>query len=87
MEIRFSGLLLRFTDYERTATVQAATLGDALSSLRRQYPRLGPVLWNGDGTLQRVHRLILNGETVSTDLDRPVADTDQLEFLTAVAGG
>lgn len=87
MEIRFSGLLLRFTNYERTTTVQAATLGDAFSSLRQQYPQLGPVLWDGNGALQRVHRLILNGEIVATDLDRPLADTDRLEFLTAVAGG
>jgi molybdopterin converting factor small subunit len=87
MEIRFSGLLLRFTNYERTTTVQATTLGDALSSLRLQFPQLGPVLWDGNGDLQRVHRLILNGEVVSIDLSRPLLETDRLEFLTAVAGG
>jgi molybdopterin synthase sulfur carrier subunit len=87
MEVRFSGLLLRFTDYERSVTVDASTVGDALTSVRQRFPQLGPVLWDGSGNLQRVHRLILNGEIVSADSDRSLRDTDRLEFLTAVAGG
>ncbi|PWK81098.1 molybdopterin converting factor small subunit [Lentzea atacamensis] len=87
MEVRFSGLLLRFTGYERTVTVKANTVGKALESLRQQFPQLGPVLWDGTGKLQRVHRLILNGEVISSNDRRALRDTDRLEFLTAVAGG
>lgn len=87
MEVRFSGLLLRFTGYERTATVQAETVGDALSSLRLRFPQLGPVLWDSEGGLQRVHRLVLNGTVVDGDPARPLQDSDRLEFLTAIAGG
>jgi molybdopterin synthase sulfur carrier subunit len=87
MEVRFSGHLLRFTSYERTVTMDASTVGDALTSLRERFPQLGPVLWDGNGNLQRVHRLILNGEIISCDTGRSLRDTDQLEFVTAVAGG
>ncbi|WP_416971121.1 MoaD/ThiS family protein [Streptomyces sp. 4F14] len=87
MDVHFSGLLLRFTDYERTVSVQADTVGDAMEALRLRFPRLGPVLWDGNGDLRQVHRLIVNGEVVSVDAAQPLLDTDRLEFLTAVAGG
>lgn len=87
MDVHFSGLLLRFTDYERTVTVEAPTLGAALDALRLRFPRLEPVLWDSNGDLRQVHRLIVNGEVVTPEAGRPLTATDRLEFLTAVAGG
>ncbi|HEY8983219.1 MAG TPA: MoaD/ThiS family protein [Streptomyces sp.] len=87
MDVHFPGLLLRFTDYERTVSVRADTVGDAMEALRLRFPRLGPVLWDESGDLRQVHRLIVNGEVVPADAAHPLLDTDRLEFLTAVAGG
>ncbi|KPI15302.1 thiamine S protein [Actinobacteria bacterium OK074] len=87
MEVHFSGLLLRFTDYERTVTVPPGTVEEVLEVLRLRFPQLESVLWDGHGELRRVHRLVVNGEVVPPDPTRVLSGTDRLEFLTAVAGG
>ncbi|SDJ70195.1 MoaD/ThiS family protein [Streptomyces indicus] len=87
MQFHFSGLLLRFTGYERSVTVEADSLAEAMRSVRVRFPQLGPVLWDDEGRLRQVHRLIVNGEVVAADTDRPLRDGDEVEFLTAVAGG
>lgn len=88
MTFLFTGLLLRFVDYDRTTTIEASTLSEALRQLHERYPRLRPVLWDSSGRLVRVHRLLLNGELLQNpDHDRPLRDDDRVEVLTAVAGG
>ncbi len=88
MTFRFTGLLLRFVGYQRTAEITAADLADALRQLHERFPRLRPVLWDESGNLIPVHRLLLNGELVSKpDGALPLRDTDQIEVLTAIAGG
>ena len=88
MIFRFSGLLLRFVDYDRTTSVTAATLGEALQQLHERYPELRPILWNHSGDLTKLHRLVLNGELLEDfATDMPLAEEDRVEFLTAVAGG
>jgi molybdopterin synthase sulfur carrier subunit len=88
MTFRFTGLLLRFVGYQRTAEITAANLADALRQLHERFPQLRPVLWDESGSLIRVHRLLLNGELVSKpDGELPLRDTDQIEVLTAIAGG
>ncbi|MDX8053543.1 MoaD/ThiS family protein [Lentzea sp. BCCO 10_0798] len=88
MTFRFTGLLLRFVGYQRTAEITAVNLADALRQLHERFPQLRPVLWDESGNLIRVHRLLLNGELVSKpDGELPLRDTDQIEVLTAIAGG
>lgn len=88
MIFHFSGLLLRFVNYERTTTIPAVNLGEALDVLRERHPSLRPVLWDNGGRLLQVHRLVINGELVrNPSKDTALAASDQVEFLTAVAGG
>lgn len=88
MIFHFSGLLLRFVDYERTVTISAANLGEALGLLRERYPRLKPILWDRSGQLTQVHRLIINGKMIADPSEETaLAESDRVEFLTAVAGG
>lgn len=88
MTFQFSGLLLRFVDYDRSVSVPAATLGEALRSLLERYPQLRPVLWDRTGKLSRVHRVVINGELVARpDENAPLSETDRVEFFTAIAGG
>jgi molybdopterin converting factor small subunit len=88
MTFGFSGSLLRFTDYQREVQVEAATLGEALSTLATRLPALRPVLFDAQGTLRGVHRLFLNGQQLAhADLGQALAPTDRLDVLTAIAGG
>jgi molybdopterin converting factor small subunit len=88
MKFVFSGTLLRFTDYQRSLVVEAATVRTALAALVVKCPKLAPVLYDGAGQLRAVHRLFLNGtQLLSDELERPLTPSDELEVLTAIAGG
>ncbi|MEU7163117.1 MoaD/ThiS family protein [Streptomyces morookaense] len=88
MILRFSGIMLRLVNYERTVQVEAGTLGAALEQLEARHPQLRSVLRDANGQVRRSHQLFLNGERVARpDLGMPLAEADQVEFLTAIAGG
>ncbi len=88
MRFRFSGTLLRFTDFQKEIHVQAPTIGDALAHLVSQHERLKPVLFDNNQQLRGIHRLFLNGEQLlEVQPQQSLADNDCLEFVTAVAGG
>jgi molybdopterin converting factor small subunit len=87
MKLRFTGPLLRLVDYERAIDLSAANLGQALDQIEQRHPRLRPVLKDGEGRLRRAHRVFVNGDLVSVDLNTPLNDSDDIEFLTAIAGG
>ncbi|MBP2404619.1 MoaD family protein [Streptomyces netropsis] len=88
MILRFSGIMLRLVNYERTVQVEADTLGAALEQLESRHPQLRHVLRDANGQIRRTHQLFLNGERVAApDLGMPLEDSDEVEFLTAIAGG
>ena len=88
MTFRFSGLLLRFVDYQRTVPLPASTLGEALALLNQRYPQLRPVLQDNTGKLRGTHRMFVNGQMVARPSDKmSLAEEDDIEFLTAIAGG
>jgi molybdopterin synthase sulfur carrier subunit len=83
-----SGNLRRYTSFEEEVKLDATSLRAALDALVARHPGLRPVLYDGDGKLRSVHRLFLNGEVLDVGLDdRPLAPTDELGILTAIAGG
>ena len=88
MKIVLSGTLQRMAAYVREHEVDAATSREALALLAAKHPALGKVLLDGEGQLRGTHRVFLNSTQLSADdLDNPVASTDTLELLTAIAGG
>jgi molybdopterin converting factor small subunit len=88
MQVRLSGTLLRFVNYDNELTCDARTVGDALRTLVDHHPRLAPVIFDGDGQLRTLHALFLNNEQMSSgDLSRALKDDDVLEIVTAIAGG
>lgn len=88
MILRFSGIMLRLVNYERTVQVEADTLGTALEQLEGRHPQIRQVLRDANGQIRRSHQLFLNGERVAIpDLSMPLKEADQMEFLTAIAGG
>jgi molybdopterin synthase sulfur carrier subunit len=88
MRIVLSGPLLRFADYNRVVVLPASSLADAINQLHTRHPRLRPVLLDSDGRISSLHRIVLNGKLESSpDPATPLTDEDEIELITAMAGG
>lgn len=88
MTFRFSGVLLRFVNFQKEIPIEAATVGDGLELLVTKEPALKPVLFDDGGAVRATHRMFLNGEQLTSEQERtPVGPTDTVEILTAIAGG
>ena len=88
MIIRASGVLLRFVGYKREHEVDGNTVREGLTGLADANPELRSALFDADGDVRRTHHVYLNGERLGpTDLDKQVGPQDEVQILTAVAGG
>lgn len=89
MVVKVRGILMRFTDYQREVTVGGDTVRAGLMDLCDKYPGLSDVLLDRGGDIRPTHLLALNGETLETpdDLERPAADDDRVDIVTAISGG
>lgn len=50
-------------------------------------PGCNPSYETARGQLRQAHRVFVNGDQLSVDLTTPLADSDEVEILTAIAGG
>lgn len=88
MNITFSGTLLRFVNFQKNLVIEAETIEKALRIVSETYPKSGPVLYDANGSVKKVHQLFLNGKQIDHgELERFVTDEDRLDVLTAIAGG
>lgn len=71
------------------ASVQGATVGDALDDLYAEHPELRDRIAGDDGELRRFVNVYLAGEDIRflEGLTTPVPDGAELTILPAVAGG
>ena len=68
--------------------VDGPTVGDCLTALAEGHPGLGELLQEPGGAVHRFVTVFVNGDEVERSaLDTPVADSDEVEILTALAGG
>jgi len=74
---------------EASITVEGSTIGAILSQVTSRYPAVKGQLLNADGTLHRFLNVYVNDDDVRYlgGLDAPVADSDEITLLPAVAGG
>jgi sulfur-carrier protein len=74
---------------EPTITVEGTTIGAVLSQVTERFPAVKGQLLNDDGTLHRFLNVYVNDDDVRYlgGVDAPVADTDEITLLPAVAGG
>jgi sulfur-carrier protein len=91
MRIRVTvpGLLADSVGGAREFFIEAATLEEALSAVRRDQTILSTHIWDDAGH-RRQHVLIyLNDQSIewSPDSQTPLRDGDQLHFIQAVSGG
>jgi molybdopterin converting factor small subunit len=73
----------------KTVTAEGSTVGEVLNSLVGEYPGLSGQVIGEDGSLHKFVNVYLNDDDVRylSALDTPVADTDDISILPAVAGG
>jgi sulfur-carrier protein len=72
-----------------SASVEGATVGEALESLYGSYGELRTRISDEDGGLRRFVNVYLKGEDIRflDGLDTAVSDGDEVTILPAVAGG
>jgi molybdopterin synthase sulfur carrier subunit len=64
------------------------TVGAVLDCIQRKYPGFLPQVLDDDGNVHRFVKLFKNGNHLVRDaLREPLAPTDELEILAAIAGG
>jgi sulfur-carrier protein len=74
---------------DKTVDVDGESLRAVVDSLAQRHPGLGSQLLNDEGELNRFINVYLNGQDVRylAGLDTPVAATDEIRLLPAMAGG
>jgi molybdopterin converting factor small subunit len=81
--------LRQYTDDLETVTLQATTVGEALTSLATQYDGLRKHLFTEAGELRTFVNVYLNDEDVRfLEKDKtPLRDNDVLAIIPSIAGG
>lgn len=71
-----------------SAQAEGSTVGEVLNALTTNYPELRSRLFDGE-ELRRFVNVYVNNEDIRflEDLDTPVAPTDEVSIIPAVAGG
>ncbi|WP_210492337.1 ubiquitin-like small modifier protein 1 [Patulibacter sp. SYSU D01012] len=88
-QIRIPPVLRPSVGGERQVSADGGTVREVLDALAAQHEELKTQLFGADGDLNRFVNVYLNDEDVRVlgGLDTPVADTDTLQILPAMAGG
>ncbi len=87
--IRIPPVLRQQAGNQKKVEVAGATVGEALESLLGQHPGLREQIFTEDGTLNRFVNVYVNGRDVryEQELATPVAESDEVILLPAMAGG
>jgi molybdopterin converting factor small subunit len=74
---------------ERTVAVDGATVGEVLTALVARYPGMTGQVIDESGALHKFVNVYINDDDVRylSGADTPVAASDELSILPAVAGG
>jgi adenylyltransferase/sulfurtransferase len=89
MKILVPTPLRQYAGKQSTVDVQAATVGEALSSLTSAYPDLRKHLYNDEGKLRAFVNLYLNDEDIRylQQDQTTVNEGDTLSIVPSIAGG
>jgi sulfur-carrier protein len=68
--------------------VAGATVGECIEAVCRRFAGFREQVFDGQGRVHKFVKLFVNGEEIArTALDTPVAGSDEVELLAAIAGG
>ena len=81
--------LRQYVAKQASVEVSGATVGEAMSALVAHHPDLKKHLYTEDGKLRAFVNLYVNDEDIRylEELATPVAATDEVSIIPAVAGG
>ena len=87
--VKIPPILRQHTDGASEVSADGATVGDVLRELAGKHPAIEGQLFGADGDLNRYVNVYLNDEDVRVldGLATPVADSDTVVILPAMAGG
>lgn len=87
--IRIPTPLRVYADGQSEASVDGATVGEAMNDLIAQYPALQAHLFNGNDELRPFVNLFLNDENIRDlqGLDTSIDVSDRLMLIPSIAGG
>jgi molybdopterin converting factor small subunit len=90
MKIHIPTPLRAFTEKQDTVSVDAETVGQALSALTEKHPELRKHLYSEEGKLRAFVNVYLNDEDIRYLPGKeatPVGDADALSIIPSIAGG
>jgi molybdopterin synthase sulfur carrier subunit len=81
--------LRRFTNDQASATVDASTVGEAISALNEQFPGIQDRICEPDGRIRRFVNVFVNGSDVRSlsGTNTAIKDGDEIGIIPAMAGG
>jgi molybdopterin synthase sulfur carrier subunit len=81
--------LRRFTGGQGKLTVSGNDVGSLIQALERDYPGIADKVLDGDGNVKRFINVFINDSEIRTldGLATPVAESDQVSIVPAMAGG
>jgi sulfur-carrier protein len=87
--IRIPTPMRTFTRNQSEVTASGATVREVLKDLDARFPGIGARVFDERGAVRRYVNVFLNDEDIRAlrELDTPVADTDRLTLIPAMAGG
>lgn len=87
-EINLPQFLQPDADNMKVAEVDGSTVGECLDDLVKQFPRLEPMLFDKNRKLFSYLDVFINRKSAyPEELDRPVADGDELHIINIILGG
>lgn len=89
IEVTVPGLLADSVNGRRQFSIDAQTIGDAIETLKRDFPLLRVHLYDDADQLRQHVLIYYNDESIKwiTDLDRPSNAGDRIAIIQAVSGG
>ena len=87
--IRIPTPMRTFTRNQAEVSAAGVTVREVLKDLDARFPGIGARLLDERGAVRRYVNVFLNDEDIRAlrELDTPVADTDRLTLIPAMAGG
>lgn len=89
IQIRIPTPLRKFTAGQQAVSVEATTVGEALSELTQAHPELGAKIFGDDGKVRRFINIYANDEDIrfQQQMDTQLGEGDQVSIVPAIAGG
>lgn len=87
--VRIPTPLRSFTQNQQEVTAPGKTVGEVLKNLNATFPGIGQRLMDERGGVRRYVNIFHNDEDIRflKELETPVADSDQISIIPAIAGG